>query len=750
MVMRTPVTGKPWLARWPSVIPPLLLVVICCGFYWRLTLSDEYTWLNSPDLVHMEAPRFQFQALRWHARALPLWDPHQWCGQPFLGQLVGAANPVNWPFFWLPFGKSGKIALGVLHWYYVAIHCLGGLFAYFLCRDLQRSRAASIAGAIIFALGGFFSSAPWPEVMGGYLWTPLVFLFLLRVLRADRSVASAALCGLFLGAAWLSGHHEIPIYLSFTVAAVWLYHMASDRAGRARLLRMAAIAALVAILTSGFQTVPGYEYAKLAQRWVGAQHPVAWGEAIPYAVDTNYSYRPGSLLNLFVPYLASDANDYLGVVALALALLGVIACWKERGVRLFTAVALFGLLFAMGAYNVFHGIAYAVLPLFGKTRSPARLLSMFDFAAAPLAAYGLDALLARAGARALRGIAIALAVLGGGVYAVALAAGVIRSYDPNEHVMFAGLVALLLAGVLAAWQRSAVGARFVIAALVSLMLVEFGLVNGTFAERSNGNSASVAELSAYDDIAGYLRSQPQLVRIDFDGAFNFGDWQGIDSLKGFGAGVTSNLLLLDWPKPRVQDLLGVTYTVAKAPNRPEQALAFQGSSGFNVYRNPRAFPRVWTLHQTAVMKTADQMRAAMADPGFDLRSTAPMLEAGPALEKCALPDEAWMTGRNGGSVAFQARMGCRGMLVIADTWYPGWYATVDGRPAPIYQPYAALRGVVVPRGFHTLAMHYRPRSALLGAVMSVAGILLACVLALRGAVRTSSLPAQHPPPPRIE
>jgi hypothetical protein len=312
-------------------------------------------------------------------------------------------------------------------------------------------------------------------------------------------------------------------------------------------------------------------------------------------------------------------------------------------------------------------------------------------------------------------------------------------------------MALLLAGVLAAWQRSAVRARFVIAAVVSLMLVEFGLVTGSFAERSNGNGASVAELGAYDDIAGYLRSQPELVRIDFDDAFNFGDWQGIDSLKGFGAGVTSNTLLLDWPKPRVQGLLGVTYTVAKAPNRPEQALTFQGSSGFNVYRNPRAFPRVWTLHQTAVMKTVDQTRAAMADPGFDLRSTAPMLEAGPALEKCALPDEAWMTGRNAGSVAFQARMGCRGMLVIADTWYPGWYATVDGHPAPIYQPYMALRGVVVERGFHTIAMHYRPRSALFGAVMSVAGILLACVLTLRGgAVLTSFFSAQPPTPPRIE
>jgi hypothetical protein len=730
-----PVTHKPLRARWSSLAPPLLLVVICCAFYWRLTLSKEYTWLNSPDLVNMEVPRFQFQAQRWHLGAFPLWDPHLWCGQPFLGQIVGAANPVNWPFLRLPLEKSGKMALGVLHWYYVAIHCLGGLFAYFLCRDLKRSRAASLAGALVFALGGFFSGAPWPEVMGGILWAPLVFLFLLRALRADRPVSSAALCGLFLGAAWLSGHHEIPIYLSFTVATVWLYHMARDRTDRARLLGLAAVAAVVTMLTSGFQTVPGYEYAKLAKRWVGADHPVTWGDTIPYAVDVGASYRPGSLFNLFIPFLADDANDYLGVTALVLALTGALVCWKERGARLLTVVALSGLLLAMGGYNIFHGIAYAVLPLFGKARAPVRLLSLFDFAAAPLAAYGLDAMLAGGAARVVRGISIALAAMGSGMYAVALAAGLVHTYDPNEHVMFAGLVALLLAGVLALWQRSAVRERFLIAAVVSLMLAEFGLVTGSFSERSKRDGASVAEFTAYDDIAGYLKSRPELVRVDFQSGFNFGDWEGIDELNGFGAGVTSNLLVLDWPKPRVQDLLGVTYTVAKASNRPEQALEFHGASGFNVYRNPHAFPRTWTIHQTAFMKNSDQMRAAMADPGFDLRATAPMWETGPALETCASPDEAWVTGRNAGSVGFQARMGCRGMVVIADTWYPGWYATVDGRPAQIYEPYAALRGVVVEQGFHTIAMHYRPRSVMLGAAMSAAGILLACGLAMGGRMR---------------
>ena len=89
-----------------------------------------------------------------------------------------------------------------------------------------------------------------------------------------------------------------------------------------------------------------------------------------------------------------------------------------------------------------------------------------------------------------------------------------------------------------------------------------------------------------------------------------------------------------------------------------------------------------------------------------------------------------MTARSAGSVSIAAHMDCRGMLVMADTWYPGWYATVDGRPATIYQPYAALRGVVVEKGSYTVVLRYRPRSAMLGAMMTAVGILGACALAL--------------------
>jgi len=106
-----------------------LLLLICVGVHWRLVLTDQYTFLDSPDMVYQELPRFQFQATEWRHLRFPLWDPHQWCGQPFLGQVLGASYPLNWLLPHLPF-ERGKIRLSVLHWYFVLIHFQGALFAY--------------------------------------------------------------------------------------------------------------------------------------------------------------------------------------------------------------------------------------------------------------------------------------------------------------------------------------------------------------------------------------------------------------------------------------------------------------------------------------------------------------------------------------------------------------------------------------------------------------------------------------------
>jgi hypothetical protein len=41
-----------------------------------------------------------------------------------------------------------------------------------------------------------------------------------------------------------------------------------------------------------------------------------------------------------------------------------------------------------------------------------------------------------------------------------------------------------------------------------------------------------------------------------------------------------------------------------------------------------------------------------------------------------------------------------GFLLLADTFYPGWSAELDGRPVPIYRANLSLRGIELPKGQH--------------------------------------------------
>ena len=65
-----------------------------------------------------------------------------------------------------------------------------------------------------------------------------------------------------------------------------------------------------------------------------------------------------------------------------------------------------------------------------------------------------------------------------------------------------------------------------------------------------------------------------------------------------------------------------------------------------------------------------------------------------------------------------------GLVILADSFDPGWSLTIDGAPAPIFRTNRAMRGAAVKAGKHTLAYTYNPASfRLLRAGISIAGLL---------------------------
>jgi uncharacterized membrane protein YfhO len=76
----------------------------------------------------------------------------------------------------------------------------------------------------------------------------------------------------------------------------------------------------------------------------------------------------------------------------------------------------------------------------------------------------------------------------------------------------------------------------------------------------------------------------------------------------------------------------------------------------------------------------------------------------------------------------RARAATPALVIVNDVFYPGWKATVDGRPAPIEQVDYLLRGVRVGPGTHTVEMRYEPASWRIGWIVTL--VALAAWIAL--------------------
>lgn len=69
------------------------------------------------------------------------------------------------------------------------------------------------------------------------------------------------------------------------------------------------------------------------------------------------------------------------------------------------------------------------------------------------------------------------------------------------------------------------------------------------------------------------------------------------------------------------------------------------------------------------------------------------------------------------------------LVVVAESWFPGWKATVDGRDVTVLEADGAFLGVPVPAGTHKVELHYkRPAAATVG--RGITGLTLLVSLAM--------------------
>jgi hypothetical protein len=315
------------------------------------------------------------------------------------------------------------------------------------------------------------------------------------------------------------------------------------------------------------------------------------------------------------------------------------------------------------------------------------------------------------------------------------------SFPFEGTVFLVALIALAFAALLYAVASGNLSHKS--AGILITLLLLFDLYQGStntraYAARADANrDRFMQSITGNSDIGDFLRKQPGIQRTDVpNDAFpnNWGEWHDIPMYTGYLASVTENML-------------GVAYQIAPKPTAYTNEEVFSGSSGMKVYKQPAAFPRAWAVRKLIRITSKDQANWYYMERLDDMHSEAVMFDPPPAIPPCTAPaapgtasvsesdasrapaDSVDLKEDHGSRVSVSVRLTCPAMIVVSDTYFPGWRAYVDGTPAQIYSVNSAMRGILAPAGVHSVTMRYRPMRVYEGAALTFLGILGVALLA---------------------
>ncbi len=168
------------------------------------------------------------------------------------------------------------------------------------------------------------------------------------------------------------------------------------------------------------------------------------------------------------------------------------------------------------------------------------------------------------------------------------------------------------------------------------------------------------------------------------------------------------------------------YIESSAP--PPLRLVYDGPN--KVYENRNAMPRAWIVHQVAQVPIKDfqAVKRKLRDPNFDLKTRAVIEVDNPAkpvvryAPKMDYAEEAQIMRYHPERVEIAVNLQEAGLLVLADTYYPGWKVYIDGYEGQIVPTNLVMRGVILSQGQHYVEFIYRPDLLWIG--LAVAGFTL--------------------------
>jgi len=487
--------------------------------------------------------------------------------------------------------------------------------------------------------------------------------------------------------------------------------------------------------------------------------------------------RPGFQMP-FIP------SVYVGGCVLVLALAGV----KRSRVSYLIGAAAVLLLWlslgtTLGAEQLLNNI-----PIWGKFRYAEKMVGPMTLCLSLLAAFGADSLSARPSRTwsfwiGISGIATILMLIFfsnwqgfNSIFAGNLAqeAAPVLRQNLVAGLMHASLALIALAGVIAAasrWPNSnirlsilAAGVVFIQLAVAAPTALHAGLRNVRDDSPLSSLKQGVGPIRIVTPLQQHYRYPQHLD--DFDAQIGiqshlgepcYNVASGIDQLDTYtGLRPRRFELLLNklYEQVGMNALISLrrfstTHMIIKSPyNDMEREIARIASSGgsrvlenqeweFTGWQIPH---RPWATFAEKIILVPGEQEALDAFISTAGKENATVILEGTPPLKSIGPGRIIDFTRRDSRLRIEAVSANDGVLVVNDSFWPGWRATIDGRDVPIWRADFLVRAVPWPAGRHLLEMSYEPPEVRMGSIVTLAGavaFITLLALGLRNPARTS-------------
>lgn len=695
-----------------------------------------------PDIIGQIYPWRHFAIEELKSGRFPFWNPYSFAGTPHLANYQSAVLfPLNVLFF-LPVAFIDIWGLLV-----VSQPLLAGLFMYLFMKRLKVSEFGSLLSSLSFMFCGFIVTWMGYATLG-YAILPLpLALFAIESFVNTQKRKYLFLLSFSVAFSFLSGHFQTSIYFALALLSFILFHMLFSRSKK--LYVKSLLFFIGGILLAMPQILPAIEFYTQSVRSVLFQkmETVPWGY-LPTLIAPDFYGNPVTRNDWFGHY--AEWNGYAGVIALSMVFFAAIV---RKNIKVFYFFLLGGLSLLLAYDTPLVSLLVALKIPVLSTSSASRILVLFSFSVAALGGFGADYFIDVIHKRKK-----IVFVWAGIIVSILLILGIVAFGNilPLDKAVIAKKNLILPIGILTLLFVASLMTRFIKFkyAIQVLMLFVVALSMGEmyrFAYKWQSFSSkdmvykSVPVTSFYEKINNYDRA------VGLSGGedavyYNVSVLSGYDPLyKGeYGEFVkyiatgkvqTPDRSVVNFPlsgtyTPQAIDFLGAKYIVHKFSDGnfawafpfdkypPEQFTKMYDDGAYRVFRNNTSLPRAFTVTDVRSVKDRDETLKQMFEN--NLRNVA-FVEGEINGLSVHSSGSAQILEYVSNKVIIKTVTSGSALLVLTDSYYPGWKATVNGKSASILKTDYSFRGVVVPNGESEVVFSYTPQSFIWGVVLSLAG-----------------------------